>query len=154
MNPYLGQFISKTYQKSGKALDLGAGMFFDVACLSQMGWKCEGVDILKGIDLEKKYISKKAPFDLVYSNYVLHRLKNRDNLLQTAYDNLKKGGWIFLHTFDISDKNTKAGVDGKKLVVDLEKKEFKNVSFRVFSFYDNEPEHKHWHKILEVVGQK
>jgi hypothetical protein len=33
MNNYLKIFISKKFKKPGKALDLGAGEFFDVICL-------------------------------------------------------------------------------------------------------------------------
>ena len=73
MNTDLKKFIDEKFAKPGKALDLGAGDFFDVACLKQLRWKCEGVDIKKGVDLEKKFESKNKPFDLVYSNYVLHK---------------------------------------------------------------------------------
>ena len=95
MNIYLKKFIDEKFKKPGKALDLGAGEFFDVACLKQIGWKCEGVDIKTGIDLEKKYESKNKPFDLVYSNYVLHKLKNRKQLIQTIFNNLKNFSFLY-----------------------------------------------------------
>ena len=50
MNTYLKKFIEEKFKKPGKALDLGAGDFFDVACLKQLGWKYEGVDIKTGQD--------------------------------------------------------------------------------------------------------
>ncbi len=53
MNIYLKNFISEKFKKPGKALDLGAGEFFDVAYLKQLRWKCEGADIKTGVDLEK-----------------------------------------------------------------------------------------------------
>jgi hypothetical protein len=75
VNIFLEQFIKHEFKKPGKALDLGAGNFFDITCLKQLGWKCVGVDKNTGVDLEKLLISPKRPFDLVYSNYVLHKLK-------------------------------------------------------------------------------
>ena len=154
MNIYLKKFIDEKFKKPGKALDLGAGEFFDVACLKQIGWKCEGVDIKTGIDLEKKYESKNKPFDLVYSNYVLHKLKNRKQLIQTIFNNLKDEGWFFIHTFDKSDKNSKSDLSRAYLKKMLIEQGFKNLKLKVFSFYDNDIGHKHWHKILEATGQK
>ena len=154
MNTYLKKFIKKKFKKSGKALDLGAGDFFDVACLKQLGWECEGVDITTGVDLEKKFISKNNPFDLIYSSYVIHKLKNKEQFIQTIFDNLKNGGWFFIHTFDTTDKNSKSDVTQQYVQKLLTKQGFKNVKPRVFSYYDNEEGHKHWHKILEVTGQK
>lgn len=37
MNTYLKNFISKKFKKPSKALDLGAGDFFDVTCLKRLG---------------------------------------------------------------------------------------------------------------------
>ena len=154
MNIYLKKFIDEKFKKPGKALDLGAGEFFDVACLKQIGWKCEGVDIKTGIDLEKKYESKNKPFDLVYSNYVLHKLKNRKQLIQTIFNNLKDEGWFFIHIFDKSDKNSKSDLSRAYLKKMLIEQGFKNLKLKVFSFYDNDIGHKHWHKILEATGRK
>ena len=157
MNNSLEKFIKLTFKKSGKALDLGAGKFFDVACMKQLGWKCEGVDINTGIDLELPFLSVNKPFDLVYSNYVIQKLNNKKQLLTTAYENLKDGGWFFLHTFDVSDKTSKSNPPrlSKKTTTDMMTEiGFKNISFKIFSFYDNDTGHKHWHKILEIVSQK
>jgi hypothetical protein len=71
MNLYFKKFIEEKFKKQGKALDLGAGNFFDVNYLKQLGWKCEGVD-------------KNVGVDLVYSNYVLHKLVDREQFVKTA----------------------------------------------------------------------
>lgn len=152
MNIYLENFVKNNFKKSGKALDLGAGKFFDVACLKQLGWKCEGVDKKTKINLEKLYISDNKLFDLVFSNYVLHFLKNKQQLIDTAHKNLKKNGWLFLHTFNKNDKNIKSELTEIKIKKML--KNFKNISIKTFNHYDNETNHKHWHKILEIIAQK
>jgi len=154
MNIYLKNFISEKFKMPGKALDLGAGDFFDVTCMKQLGWKCEGVDMKIGVDLEKVFESKTKPFDLVYSNYVMHKLRNKKQFIQTIYSNLKHGGWFFIHTFDESDSNSKSDLSRdylQKLLVD---QGFQNIKIRLFSYYDNEEGHKHWHKILEAIGRK
>lgn len=150
MNIYLEKFIKEYFKSNGKSLDLGAGKFYDVVCLKQLGWDAEGVDKNMGIDLNKPYISANAPFDLVYSNYIFHFLENRQQLFDTAYDNLKDGGYFFLHAFHANDKIIKVGLTEKE--VDKMAKKFKNIESHVIDFYDNE--HQHWHKILEVIMQK
>ena len=154
MNTYLKNFISKKFKKPGKALDLGAGDFTDVVFLKNIDWECEGVDIKTGIDLEKIYKSKDKPFDLVFSNYVLHKIKNKKQLIQTIYDNLKNSGWFFIHTFDQSDSNSVSNISNDYLQKILTEQGFKNIRIKLFNYYDNEENHKHWHKILEATGQK
>lgn len=154
MNPYLEQSIKKIFPKPGKALDLGAGEYFDVACLKQLGWKAYGVDIKTGVNLEKPYVSPHKPFDLVYSNYVIHKLKNPEQLIKTAYQNLKPKGRLFIHTFDQSDKNGLSKLNKKSLAAILAKQGFINIQCKVFSYYDNNISHKHWHKILEAAAYK
>jgi len=154
MNKYLEQFVKNNFEKSGKALDLGAGDFSDVSGLEKMGWECEGVDIKKGIDLEKLYLSNSRPFDLVYSNYLLQKLENKKELIQTAYDNLKEDGWFFVHTFNKSDTNSNSEMDSNYLEKILRERGFKNIEIRVFDYFDEEEGHNHWHKILEAVAQK
>lgn len=154
MNIYLKNFINKKFIKPGKAIDLGAGDFFDVSYLKKIGWKCEGVDIKTDVNLENNYESKNKPFDLVYSNYVIQKLKNKEKLIQTIFDNLKNDGWFFIHTFDKTDKNSTSNLTQHYLQKLLSKWGFKNIKTRVFNFYDNEANHKHWHKILEATGQK
>jgi hypothetical protein len=152
MNAHLEKFISEKFKKPAKALDLGAGKFYDVAYLKHLGWKCEGVDKITGINLEKPYKSARIPFDLVYSNYVLQKIKNKEIFLKTAHNNLKKGGWLFIHTFDKSDKVINSGIDNKMLRDMLKKQGFFDIKTKVFSFYDNG--HKHWHRILEATARK
>jgi ubiquinone/menaquinone biosynthesis C-methylase UbiE len=156
MNYFLEQFIKKTFKKPGKVLDLGCGKLYDITCLKLLGWKGWGVDIAVGnkINLEKIYISKNKPFDLVFSNYVLHRINNKEAVIQSAYENLKKNGWLFMHTFDQSDKKSKNTISKTQITNILKKVGFIKISTKISSFYDNEPGHKHWHKILEIVAQK
>lgn len=154
MNTYLKKFIEEKFKKPGKALDLGAGDFFDIVCLKQLGWKCEGVDIKTGVNLEKYFLSKKYRFDLVFSNYVIHKIKNKEQFVKTLFDNLEEGGWFFIHTFDKEDKNSRSVLTGYGLKKILLKQGFKNIKTRVFGYYDNEEGHKHWHKILEATGKK
>ena len=154
MNIYLKKFISEKFENPGKALDLGAGNFSDITDLKKLGWQGEGVDIKTGVDLEKPYQSKNKPFDLVYSNYVLQKLKNKEQLIKTAHDNLKKHGWFFIHTFDKSDPNGKSDLTADFLKKLLERQGFKNITAKIFDFYDDEAGHKHWHKILEGGAQK
>lgn len=154
MNIFLEKFVKETFSKAGRALDLGAGNFFDVACMRQMGWECEGVDLNTGVDLEKPYKLDKGLRDLVYSNYLVHKLKNREQFYKTIRDNLKNGGWIFINTFDASDRNSMSKLTHLILEKELEKHGFTNVKTEVFSYYDNDFGHKHWHKILQATGQK
>jgi len=151
MNKYLEKFISEKFEKPVKALDLGAGSFKDIETLKEKGWFGEGVDKKMGIDLNEVYLSDNKPFDLVYSNYVLHFLKNRQQLIDTASQNLEKEGWFFLLTFDKNDDIIR-GFNSNEVVEMLG--DFKNISTRMFKAFDNEPGHNHWHKILEVTAQK
>jgi len=80
-------------------------------------------------------------------------LKNRKQLIDTAYNNLKKDGWLFLHTFDKADKNIESGLTEKE-IKDMLGSRFKNVSIKVFDHYDRAPGHNHWHKIMEVTAQR
>ncbi len=154
MNIYLKKFIKKTIKKPGKVLDLGAGDFSDIACLKHLGWKCEGVDKKTGFNLEKYFLSKKRPFDLVFSNYVIHKIKNKEQFVKIIFDNLKKDGWFFIHTFNKKNKSSKSALAEDYLQKLLSKQGFKNIKERVFSYYDDEEGHKHWHKVLEITGQK
>lgn len=154
MNNYLKKFISEKFKKPGKALDLGAGNFFDITYLKELGWKCEGVDIKTGVNLENYYFSKNNPFDLVFSNYVIHKLKNKEQFIQTIFDNLKKDGWFFIHTFDKTDENSKSNLTQNYLQKLLTKQGFGNINTKVIDYYDNETNHDHYHKILEISGQK
>lgn len=152
MNPYLKKFVESTFDAPGSALDLGAGDMTDVRAMRKMGWNCFGVDMLTGVDLELLYVDSNRPFDLVYSNYVWHKLQNKKTLLQTAYGNLKEKGWLFLHTF--GDKNeTSPSPFGEEYAGELLKKSgFHVVYMKQFPLY--EEEHKHTHHILEIHAQR
>lgn len=154
MNIFLEKFVKDHFSKPGAALDLGAGKFFDVACMKQLGWECDGVDLNMGVDLEMPYQAKEGDYDLVYSNYVVQKLKDRKNFFDTIYGALKSGGWFFIHTFDASDGNSISKLTEAILKTELEHRGFVNVETAVFDFYDNDFGHRHWHKILQVVGRK
>lgn len=112
------------------------------------------MDLKVGVNLEEYFLSKKGPFDLVFSNYVIHKIKNKEQFIKTIFDNLKKDGWFFIHTFDKKDKNSRSTLTAEKLRKILSKQGFKNIKVRVFSYYDNAEGHKHWHKVLEATGKK
>lgn len=95
MNPELKDFVTKYFTRVGKALDLGCGDGTDLKGLEEMGWKCDGVDIITGTDLNKVYLSPNAPYDLIYSNYVIQKLKTPESLIKTIEINIKKGGRFF-----------------------------------------------------------
>jgi len=156
MNIFLEDFIRKKFKKPGKALDLRAGKFYDIVYLKQLGWKVEGVDLKTGVDLNKLYLSRKRPFDLVFSNYVIHKIKvnKRVQFIKNAYNNLKKKGWLFIHTFDKTDKASPTDITGEYLKEILMNQGFKNIKINKIKFYDNDFGHKHWHKILEVTAKK
>jgi len=153
MNKYLENFVDANYKKPGKALDLGSGNNVDVNGLKKQGWSCEGVDLNTGVDLEKPFRSKNAPFDLVYSNYTIQKIKNKKQFVENIIDNLRPNGFVFLHTFDKSDENGNSGLD-RDVMVELLADNFTDIKTRVFKSFDNDPGHKHWHKILEVTAQK
>ena len=110
MNPELKDFVTKYFTRVGKALDLGCGDGTDFKGLEEMGWKCDGVDIITGTDLNEVYLSQNAPYDLIYSNYVIQKLKAPESLIKTIEINIKKGGKFFLHTFDESDEFAKKSI--------------------------------------------
>lgn len=154
MNPELKHFVTKYFPKGGKALDLGCGDRIDLEELKKMGWECDGVDIITGTDLNKIYSSPNAPYDLVYSNYVIQELKTPESLIKTIEINTKEGGKFFLHTFDKSDKIAK-----KKYTAESIKELFRSTNLQpesceVFRVWDNEAGHQHYHHILQITGAK
>ena len=154
MDIFLENFINDKFKKPGKALDLGAGKFFDVACLKQLGWEAYGVDKLSGTNLDEPFLSDKKPFDLVYSNYLLHKLKNKEVLIQTAYDNLKNGGWLFINAMDKSNKTSFSDITAPEMEKILRKIGFKNIYSKKISFFDNAFGQRHWHKVLQITASK
>lgn len=104
------------------------------------------------MDLDEPYLSPRAPFDVVYSNFVIHKLKQPAVLLETAFVNLRSGGTVFIQTFGESDP-----ISSSTLTPALLKKlatETGEVRTDVFDFYDEEPGHGHTHRVLELVAVK
>jgi len=155
MNTFLIKFVKKKFTKPGKSLDLGAGKCSNVALLNDLGWKCKGVDKNIGIDLNYVYQDPaKGSFDLVFSTYVLHKLRKPQNLIKTAFTNLRNKGWLFIQTFDKSDKTGSSSFSKNSIHEMLKSEGFVKIKTKVYKFYDNERGHKHWHKILEATAQK
>ena len=150
MNKQLLQFIKN--KKSGKALDLGAGGFSDVFGMIKKNWQTFGVDKLMGIDLNKPYLDWNAPYDLIYSNYVLQQIKNKKIFVKTIYSNLKPDGIIFIQTFDITDPMIKRGRGfTQEELLSLFSPYFKDIKIKKFSEIDDD---SHNHIILELTAIK
>ena len=154
MNPELKHFVTEYFSKSGKALDLGCGDGTDVEGLKKMGWGCDGVDIITGLDLNEVYSSPNAPYDLVYSNYVIQKLKTPESLIKTIELNLKKGGKFFLHTFDESDEIAKKTYTKESIRELFRGTSIQLESCEVFQVWDDEAGHQHYHQILQITGIK
>lgn len=154
MNSELKKFIKNKFSKPGKILDLGCGNFNDINGFKKLFWKTEGVDLKYGVDLENYFLSKNYPFDLVISNYLIHKIKNKDVLIKSIYDNLKNDGWFFIQTFHKNDKLSSSKLTATYLKKCFKSHGFKNIKTRIFDFFDDEIGHKHWHKIIEISGRK
>jgi len=152
MNKYLLKFINENFSKPGKALDLGAGDLKDVRALLNMGWDCQGVDKINNINLEHVFLGENRPYDLVYSNYVIHKIIRKDNFVKTIYENLKPGGRLFLHTFHKYDKTTERGITKGEIRKLLKASRFDSIKIRIIVKYDSD--HKHWHRLLEATAIK
>jgi SAM-dependent methyltransferase len=154
MNNFLEKFVEAKFNKPGTALDLGAGKGYDLAGLKLCHhWSVLGVDKKFNFvshDLEKVFDSGDQ-FDLVYSNYTLQFIKNKKNFIKTCYNNLKDGGWLFIHTFSEKDK-TCIGVNKKEIEKLLNN--FKHIKIKERKIFDNEIGHQHWHNVLEITAQK
>jgi len=151
MNLFLKLFIEQTFKRPGAALDLGAGDYKDAKFLQSLGWKAKGVDIKDRVDLNFVYLDDDRPFDLVYSNYVLHKIENQENFIETISENLKENGYFFIHTIidNISKKKQLEIINEP-----LKKNNLKLIKSLVRKIYDDDPGHHHWHTILELIGQK
>lgn len=154
MNKRLEQFIKDTFPAPKKALDLGAGDFEDVDRLTKIGWDCEGVDLKTGTNLEERFMSKNAPFDLVYSNHVLHFLTDKKNLIKSAYDNLVDDGWFFFQDMERSVLTNAMYLPEPEMKKLIEHIGFKIISAEKFDFFDDKPNHMHWHTIIEIHAKK
>lgn len=153
MNNLLTEFINSHYKRPGTALDLGAGDFNDVKKLRKVGWVCDGVDLKTGVDLEKPYISPNGNYGLIFSNFVIHKITNKEVFLATIINNIKKGGWIFILTFDKSDKNSNSNLD-KDYFMKYLNNDFSEIEVKNYNQYDNDPGHNHTHKVLIITARK
>jgi SAM-dependent methyltransferase len=154
MNQELQDFIDKYKFTQNKVLDLGCGDGRDIKKFQELGWFTEGVDILMGVNLNNIYRSPNKPFDLVISNYVIHKLNKPENLVQTILHNLGQGGYFFLQTFDVSDEWTRRGYSEEELRMLFDGDKWEDIKTRRFKVYDNENGHEHWHVIFEITGKK
>lgn len=153
MNPELKEFIKKSFKEPGKALDLGCGDKTDMFGLEKMGWKCDGVDIIYGTDLNQVYVSENKPYDFVYSNYVIQKLENDKALVETIQKNLSKGGSFFIHTFDIEDEFAKKKYAKDELIQLFVDSGLMVDSCEKMKVWDDEPGHNHYHYILQLTGK-
>ena len=151
MNEYLKKFVLSNYTIPGLALDLGCGNGKDVEGLSAIEWDATGID-RKEANLEKPYQGRKQ-YDLVYSNYVLMFINNKEIFINTIYNNLKSNGNVFLHVLSDQDSTLKNGLSEKKLI-NLFSKKFINIKIIKRKIWDDEPGHNHWHHVLELTAQK
>ena len=154
MNSELKHFVTKYFLKGGKALDLGSGDGTDLRGLKEMGWECDGVDIITGTDLNEVYSSPNAPYDLIYSNYVIQKLKTPKSLIKTIEINIKKGGKFFLHTFDESDEIAKKKYTKESIQELFKGTDLRPESCEIIRVWDDEIGHQHYHQILQVIGTK
>lgn len=154
MNKGLEKFVANNIPLPGRALDLGAGDLADLLGLKELGWGGEGVDLKTGTNLEEKYLSTQAPFDLVYSNYVLHYLKNKKALIKSAYDNLKAGGWFFFQDLIRSELTTDMYLSKEEIEEMIKKEGFEILESHIFNFFDDKPDHMHWHDVVEIQAKK
>jgi len=152
MNIFLEKFINKTFEKPGVSMDFGCGKGYDVVCLRHLGWKAFGVD-KKEVDLNR-YYKKKIKFDLIYSNYVLQFINKKEIFIKSCFDNLKNDGWLFIHTFSKNDLIFKNRGLSKDKIIKLLEEYFKNIKIKKISIFDNDLNHRHWHRVLEITAQK
>ncbi len=154
MNPELKKYIKEEFGAVGRALDLGCGDGADLRGVKDLGWECDGVDLLTGTDLNEVYEAQNAPYDFVYSNYVIQKLTNPKALITTMEKNLKVGGKFFLHTFEATDKIARKTYSEESLMNLFAGTELKVEACDKYQVWDDEPGHEHYHQILQISGVK
>ena len=154
MNNNLIEFVKNNLKTGAKILDLGAGDFDDVNELKRLGYFCEGVDLKGGVDLEKPYLSPNKPFDLVYSNFVLHFLDNKKTLFKSALNNLAENGYLFFQDVERSDLTTNKYFTEKEMLQIIKNCGFTILHDKKFDFFDDKPDHMHYHSIVEIHAKK
>jgi predicted TPR repeat methyltransferase len=148
MDERLKKFIDANFSSPGKALDLGCGEGKDLRALRDAGWEVEGVDMPE-VDLNYFYKSEKTPFDLIYSNFVIQFIQNKENFIKTCHYNLSDKGWLVIQTMDEADETMPADKKMKKRELkDLLKEKFKKIDIKKHSVFDKDPGHNHWHVVL------
>jgi hypothetical protein len=153
-NMELESFINQYLKPPAKILDLGAGDFSEVKKLEELGYEVEGVDLNIGVDLNKPYLSKNLPRDLVYSCFVLHYLNRKQTLIETAYNNLSQGGLFFLQDIERDGFTSDMYLTKKEIENLIKSGGFEIIESNIADYYDEKPEHKHWHKIVTVCARK
>lgn len=150
MDKKLKKFITNNFPQPKTVLDLGCGDGEDIKGLTKLGWRCEGVDIKTGVDLENAFKSKNAPFDLVICNFLLHYILNKTVLLESAYANLKPGGYLFLQDVEKSALSTNMYLTQPEIEKLIKSAGFEVVKNERYKYFDPKPGHKHWHEIIEI----
>lgn len=148
------KFVKDNVKIPAKILDLGAGEYEDAKALEILGYSCEGVDIKSGVDLENSYLSENAPFDLVMSNFVLHFIKNKKQLIMTAYQNIKEGGLFYFQDLEHQAITGDMYLSMKEIEDLIASVGFEVISSKKSKYFDNKEGHKHWHNIVEVSARK
>ena len=151
MNQFLEKFVISKFKRPGVAMDFGCGKGYDVACMNSLGWEVEGFDLPED-DLNKPF-KRVVQLDLIYSNFVLPFIYKKEIFVDSIYNNLKNKGWVFLIIFSKEDKEFSKKGGTKEELTELFGK-FEHVEIEEHDFYDNEDDHKHWHKLLVLTGQK
>ena len=153
MNLQLLEYVKNNFSEPGKALDLGCGEGKDMRGLEKAGWACDGVDLKTGTDLNLPYLSKKAPYDLVYSNYVIHKLNRPKVLVATIKNNLVGGGRFFIQTFHNTDQYAHRAFSEEELAKILESEGLEVENIFSFPFDEGAPDFHH-HIVLQATGRK
>lgn len=152
LNPFLLKFINDNKLEPGKALDFGSGEGNDVQGLEKLGWSVVGLNLPEH-NLDGEIFKNKQKVDLIYSNYVLPFIKDKQTFVLSIYKNLKNGARVFLITFSKNDQGFKEYGTTEEELANLFIK-FKNIKIVNNRVWDDEPGHNHWHELLILTAQK